>query len=862
MAYASLSASVRCPRCGASMSTTVDGLCGACLLRLAVVDDVMPPQTSEELTGFDESLAVKGQRIGNYELLDEISRGGMGIVYRARQLTASRTVALKLMLPHLLHLPAMLQRFRHEVEAVAQLDHAGILPIYEVGEHAGLPFFSMKFAEGGALDARVHPLQGDWRAIAGIVAKVADAVEHAHRRGILHRDLKPANILFDASDTPMVADFGLARFRAGDHAQTVPAVALGSPHYMAPEQVSAQFGEVGPATDVYGLGAVLYELLTGNPPIAGEDAAATMRLVPTQPPQPGVRARPDLPADLDAIALKCLAKQPQERFAGAAEVARDLRAWLDGEESSARRSARSRRWQRRAMVVAFGSVLLALTAGGWTYLQSLYARLGYAAPITSSLPVARSIAVLPLKNLGTDRDDDYLSVMVTDDLLRDLRQVDSLDVVPFRIPVDDTGQFQPADLAERLGVNLVLDGDFVRQGQVLKVRARLWDTQSRRATWQYAFNTPANDVRAMRSEIASALVAQMQIQVGRDLRAQLQPDALTESPDAYSNYLRARYLLRWRRHETLTEAARLLHEAITLDDSFAHAHSALAYVYALWIPSAPVRGDHWELAVQHARSALALNPTLGEPHAVLGDHHSIRGRPIDAEIELERALQLDPRDPATLHFYAIHLYSMGRLRDALEMERRSVANDGSSPQPMMWVAMLTTLIGDPQEARVLWQKTDELGAARPLCAAIARLDLGQNEFLPEWYHTQIERTGLPVAMRDTRDLEAGVLDHARRDAALAWLRKVEPYTDKGFLITHYGLLGDADNALRIAEGFNLVDDFWYHYQICNIWSPRTAVIRTDPRFGALVQRWGLVDYWQRFGMPDYCSITSGEVRCR
>ena len=300
------------------------------------------------------------------------------------------------------------------------------------------------------------------------------------------------------------------------------------------------------------------------------------------------------------------------------------------------------------------------------------------------------------------------------------------------------------------------------------------------------------------------------------------------------------------------------------------AHSALAYVYALWIGPDPADGNPTELAVHYAHSALERDPQLGEPHAVLGNQHIDAGKPIEAELEFQRAMALDPRDPAALHFYAIHLYSVGRLRDALDMERRSVANDGASPQPMMWLAMLTTLIGDPDEARRLWQKTDELGAARPLCAAIARLDLGQKEFLSEWYHRQhdelyrphVERAQIPSELLDATDLAAGVLDPAQRGAALAWLRRLEPYGDEGFLITHYGLLGDTNGAFRVAERFNLVDDVWYHYQLCNIWSPRTASMRADARFGALMKRWGFLDYWQRFGAPDYCSIANSGVRCR
>ncbi|HEU4591931.1 MAG TPA: protein kinase [Steroidobacteraceae bacterium] len=861
------SSSSRCPQCGAPMSAGVAGQCGACLLRLATLDPE-PPVESASAASFEEWLKLKGQRIGGYELLDEIARGGMGIVYRARQVAAGRTVALKLMLPQLMHLPGMRARFRHEVEAVAQLDHAGILPIYEVGEHAGLPFYSTKFAEGGSLDRRAAALQGDWRAIARIVLEVARAVDYAHGKGILHRDLKPANILFDAAGAPMVGDFGLAKFRAVEQGVTLPASALGSPNYMAPEQISAQFGELGPATDVYGLGAVLYELLTGRPPIQGEDAAATLRQVPVTAPAPGVSLRADIPPDLDGIALKCLARQPAQRYASAAALALDLQAWLDGTQTAAHRGARLQKLRRWAANAGAGVLLIALIAGGGTYLRGAGAG-RESAVVSSSLSTPRSVAVLPMRNLGPDRADDYLGAMVTDDLLRDLRQVVSLDVVPFRVSVDDPAKLRPAELSARLGVDLLLDGEFVRQGEALRVRARLWDTKSQRATWQHDFATTAADMRDMRSGIATALVTQLQIQVGSDLRAQLRPDALTSSAPAYADYLRARYLIRWRRPETLGEAARLLREAVALDDDFARAHSALAYTYALSIPFEPEGGEYWKLATQSARRALARNPSLGEPHAVLGDYHSIAGKPIDAELDFQRALELEPRDPAALHLYAIHLYSMGRLKDALDMERRSVANDGTSPQPIMWLAMATTLVGETQEARRLWQTADELGAARPLCAAVARLELGQDDFLDEWYHTQTSDWYLPArgaqrrgAPPDTRELHAGVVDPTRRAAALAWLRGREPQLDPAFAITHYGLLGDADDAFRVAEAFDLPDDTNYLYQLCNIWSPRTAVIRRDPRFGALMKRWGFVEYWRRFGSPESCSIEGESVSCR
>ena len=854
----------RCPECGAPMSTSIDGLCAACLMRLAAAHDSDDPRTAafgqhadasqSGLPRYDEWLRLKGQRIGQHELLDEIARGGMGIVYRARHLTAGRVVALKVMLPYLLTMPGMIMRFRQEVEAAAQLDHPGILPIYEVGEHDGLPYFSMKYADGGTLSQRAPILAGDWPGIARLMTKVARAVHHAHERGVLHRDLKPANILLDAHDEPLVADFGLAKFRASNRALTLPAAALGSPNYMAPEQISAEFGEIGPACDIYSLGAVLYELLTGRPPIVGEDALATLRLVPTREPESGMRTRPDLPPDLDAIACKCLAKKPADRYASAAELADDLQRWERGGGSKAKQQARIHRFR----VWAASITAVALLGSGGTLLA-----LHWPDSDSRVAPEAarRSAAVLPFRNSSGNPDDDYLGFAVTDDLMRDLRQIETLSVLPFRVAVESGGTQQLTDLAESLGVRYVLDGDFTRDTSGLLVHARLWDANTGRSAWNHTFTAKDGDVRELRAQIATDLVTQLQVEIGTDLREQFTRDALTASPAAYRDYLRGRYLLRWRRPETLAQAARVLRQAIDEDPNFARAHSALAYLYALWIGEPPPEGDHWTLGVQYARSAIALDDSLGEPYAVLGDYYDIHGKMQDGEASFRAAIAREPRDPASLHLYAIHLYSVGHLKKALEMERRSVALDSTSPQPMMWLAMLTTTIGDPNEARRLWQKAEDLGTTRPLCAAVSRLALGEMSYLPEWYRTNAKEAGIPDKQRDSDVLAAGVADPAHREAALQWMRSLEPKLNPAFAITHYAMLDDADSAYRVASHFQLTDDFFYLYQLCNIWSPRTAAVRRDPRFGELMQRWGFVDYWSRYGMSDSCKMESGALRC-
>jgi Tfp pilus assembly protein PilF/tRNA A-37 threonylcarbamoyl transferase component Bud32 len=358
-----------CRICGHPLREDVGGLCAACLLTSAL-ESADEPADVDASEAESDSAGILGGRIGQYELLAEIARGGMGIVYRARQQRPLREVALKMMLPLVANSDAMRQRFHREAQAAASLDHPAILPIFEVGDHDGLPYISMKLADGGSLASRVDSYAGDWRAIADVVAHLARGIAHAHARGIVHRDIKPANILFDANGTALVADFGLAKSRALDPSLTLPATVLGSPNYMAPEQVANHVGAVGPATDVYSLGAVLYELLTGKPPLSGDSAIETLRLLPTQAPESARTLNAAVPPALDAIALRCLAKDPAQRYSTADALALDLEQWLGGGPVEA---ADRQRTARRLRLVAITAGLLAVVAGGFAG-HSLWSR--------------------------------------------------------------------------------------------------------------------------------------------------------------------------------------------------------------------------------------------------------------------------------------------------------------------------------------------------------------------------------------------------------------------------------------------------------------------------------------------------------
>jgi WD40 repeat protein/serine/threonine protein kinase len=311
-----------------------------------------------------------GRCVGDYELESEIACGGMGVVYRARQKSLGRTVALKMILTGQLSSPAAVQRFRNEAENVASLDHPNIVPIYEVGSHEGQPYFSMKLIEGGHLGEHMEPFSGDPRAAARLISTVARAVQYAHQRGIMHRDLKPANILLDNERQPHVTDFGLAKRVQGDAGQSQTGAIIGTPSYMSPEQARAE-KTLTTATDVYALGAILFELLTGRPPFKAETPLETLAQVVSAEPIPPRRLRATSPHDLEIICLKCLRKEPGERYSTAEALAEDLEHYLADEPIQAREASaweRSWRWCRRnprAVGMAAVSLLAVLALVGF-----------------------------------------------------------------------------------------------------------------------------------------------------------------------------------------------------------------------------------------------------------------------------------------------------------------------------------------------------------------------------------------------------------------------------------------------------------------------------------------------------------------
>src|SRR3989454_2446632 len=504
-----------CRKCGAKIfSDAPEGLCTRCVLKTtlamlpeASVAGVADPGGMDKLSRGDAPAAPEVKKaaravellgeLGDYELLEEVGRGGQGVVFRARQKSLNRIIALKGISLGQWASKAHLKRFRLEAEAAARLEHPGIVPIHEVGERDGQWYFSMKFVEGGQLDEVVRRAPMSIRQAVELIAKVARTVHYAHEHGILHRDIKPGNILLDAKGEPHLTDFGLARLVESESTVTRTLEVLGTPSYMAPEQAVGNNTAVSHATDVYGIGAVLYQLLTGHPPFAGGTTYETIKLLlDTEPRLPRV-LNPKIDRDLSTICLMCLEKDPKRRYSSALALGEDLERWLKHEPIQARRAGvftRGRKWVRRNPTSALlaASLVALAAASGWIVWKSELIR----------GPVATGIAVLPFENLNEQKENASFVDGVQDDILTKLAKIADLKVISRTSVMEYRGKQNIRQIGNELRVSHVLEGSVRRVGARLHMNTQLIDTRTDTHIWAEQYDRDLNDLFTVQSEIA------------------------------------------------------------------------------------------------------------------------------------------------------------------------------------------------------------------------------------------------------------------------------------------------------------------------------------------------------------------------
>jgi serine/threonine protein kinase/tetratricopeptide (TPR) repeat protein len=676
-----------CRKCGAKIfADAPEGLCTVCLfetgLDLFAGESVVPQKRDDPGPGEGVPLSrdkKKSDRaktlanFGDYELLDEIGRGGQGVVYRARQRSLNRTVALKVIGLGHWATEAHLKRFRREAEAAASLEHSGIVPIYEVGEHDGSCYFSMKFVEGGQLDELVKREPMPIRRAVELIAKVARTVHYAHEHRILHRDIKPGNILLDQKGEPHLTDFGLARLVETESTVTRTLEVLGTPSYMAPEQAIGNNAQLTAATDVYGLGAVFYQLLTGHPPFAGGTTYETIRLLlDTEPRQPRLWS-PKVDRDLSTICLKCLEKDPKRRYPSALALAEDLERWLKHEPILARRTgilARGKKWVRRNPTSALlaASLVALAAAAGWIISKSELIH----------HPLTTGIAVLPFENLSDEKEHAFFADGVQDDILIKLAKIADLKVISRSSVMQYRGKQDVRQIGNVLRVSHVLEGTVRRSGGKVHINAQLVDTGTDTGIWAEEYDRNLNDVFAIETEVAQSIANRLRAKISARELAAIQ-ERPTRDLAAYDFYVRAVPLieaesLSSNKQKDLFQALELLYQAVARDPNFllaycwmARAHDSL---YQEDIDHTPARLTMAKSAID---SAFRLKADSGEAHLALALHLYWGYFDFDrARSELAIARQTLPNNPQVDEVSAWIDRRQGRWSDAVrDMERAS-----------------------------------------------------------------------------------------------------------------------------------------------------------------------------------------------
>ena len=707
-----------CRKCGGKiLADAPEGLCTACLFETglglfaeaaAKVDD---PGRADKPSHIDTPASAAAfdadipGNLGDYELLEEIGRGGQGIVYRARQKSLNRTVALKVVGTGKWTTRAHLKRFRLEAETAASLDNPNIVPIYEVGERGGSCYFSMKLVEGGPLDQLYKRETMPVRGAAELIAKLARAVHYAHQRGVLHRDIKPGNILVDAKGEPHLTDFGLARLVETESTVTRTIETLGTPSYMAPEQALGNNNQLTSATDVYGLGAVLYHLLTGHPPFAGGTTYDTIRLLlETEPRQPQLWNR-KIDRDLTTICLKCLEKNPQRRYPSALALAEDLERWLKHQPIRARRTGifgRGKKWVHRNPTMA----LLILS------LVSLAAAIGWSVWKSEFLPgpASTGIAVLPFENLSEDKENAFFADGVQDDILNKLAKIADLKVISRTSVMDYRGNHNLREIGKALRVSHVLEGSVRKTGARLHLNAKLIDTRTDAQVWAEQYDLDLNHQFTIQSEIVKKIAQQLHAKISEaEALAIAQP--ITTDLTAFDLYTRARNLLLMKSlsasaRANFLQAVDLLNEAVARDPAFFQAYcqlgSAHGNLYFLGYDHSPARLALAETAIQ---AASRLRPDAGEVRFAHAEN-LYQGQ-LDyngALAELAAASQSLPNDPKVFELKGYVQRRQGKQEEALRNLERAVELDPRNALTLQQMALSYELVRRYPEAKLVWDR--------------------------------------------------------------------------------------------------------------------------------------------------------------
>ena len=811
---------------------------------------------NQPVPGVDEDeLRLVGKTISHYEVVAKLGGGGMGVVYKAKDTKLARFVALKFLPPSLFEDRQAIERFRREAHASSALNHPNICTIYDVDEDQGHHFISMEFLDGRTLKHLIGsgPLSLDLLLDLGI--QISDALEVAHRQGIIHRDIKPANIFVTQREQAKVLDFGLAKLTRRppggaarssvptaslEDSMTSPGAVFGTLMYMSPEQVRGE--ELDSRTDIFSFGAVLYEMVTGIRAFSGATSGAITDAILHATPTTPVRLNPSVPAGLDHVISKALEKDRKVRYQSAADIRADLERMKRDRTSGqviSRQGVLKQRWPVVGMVatIVLLAVVVGLNVGGLR--DRLLARETGAGNI-------ESLAVLPLANLSGDTGQEFFADGMTEALTTDLARMESVQVISRSSTMQYKGTTKPLPvIARELHADVVVEGSVQRSGDRVRVTAQLIRAATDRHLWAETYERDFRDILALEDDVASGIAQQIESRLGGP-RPQPLRKAQTISPQAYETYLKANS---YQDQLDLQKSIDYYNQAIKLDPNYApaYAHMSTSYFFLGFFSVIPP-SQAWGRVKELGMLATQKDDQLPEGHAALASamlHYDwdFAG----AEQEFKRALELNPNNADIRHGYAHYLMAMGRMAESAAESKRALdldPVDDNLTDCLCWHSfaarqydnsirmardLLVRVPDDTWEMAILGWNYEQKGMHEQAIAefqkAVELTEKNSPDFSPFFLAGLAHSYALAGRRSDADQVLQGLLGRARKSY-------VSPFD----IALIYTALGEKDTAFAWLEKAVAERSTWLVY---SKWEPRLDPLRSDPRFQDLLRRIGL-----------------------